>query len=144
MEIDMTLKKQIEYFGLTIGLGISLLSIDLVALAGSGKLSAEQVIEQIFRTDTPLPGSTVAKHQNVLKFRSGLLGWLGRYQGVRAEKGRYVILFERGSIPATVIFKEDGNPGGIGISECPATSVPIGQAPSEYRQFLSACPNLKR
>ncbi|NJR32411.1 MAG: hypothetical protein HC778_05745 [Chamaesiphon sp. CSU_1_12] len=113
-------------------------------MAGSGKLSAEQVIEQIFRSDTPLPGSTAAKHQNVLKFRSGLLGWLGRYQGVRVEKGLAIILFERGSIPAKVIFKEDGNPGGIGISECPATSVPIGQAPSEYRQFLSACPNLKR
>jgi hypothetical protein len=142
--INMTLKKQIEYFGLAIGFGISLLSIELVAMAGSGKLSAEQVIERIFRSDTPLPGSTAAKHQNVLKFRSELVGWLGSYQGVRAEKGRYVMLFERGSIPATVMFKEDGNPGGIGMSECPTTSVPIGQAPSEYRQFLSACPNLKR
>jgi hypothetical protein len=138
----MSLKRLIEYSRFALGLGIALLWIQPIALAESKRLSAEQVLEQVFRSDTPLPGSTEEKHQNLLRIRSEVLNWLGSYQGVRAENGRSVILFERGEIPVRVLFRENGDPDGINASECPTTSVPISQAPSEYRQLLSECPNL--
>lgn len=138
----MLLKKLMGYSRFAIVLGTSLLLIQPPALAESTKLSAEQVIEQIFRSNTPLPGSTEDGHQNLLSLRSKVLEWMGSYQGVRAENDRSVILFERGSIPVQVLFRENGEPNGINASECPTTSVPISQAPSEYRTALSECPNL--
>ncbi len=138
----MSLKKFVGYTRFAIGLGVVWLWMQPMVLAQSARLSAEQVLEQIFRTDTPLPGSTEAKHQNLLRIRSQIFEWLGSYQGVRAENGRSVILFERGSIPVRVIFRKNGEPDRIDASECPTTSVPIDQAPSEYRQALSECPRL--
>jgi hypothetical protein len=141
MEICMSLKKLIGYSRFVIGLGISVVLIQPV-FAESAKLSAEQVIEQVFRSDTPLPGSTEAQHQNLLKQRSIVLEWLGSYQGVRAEKGRSIILFKRGSLPIKVDFRRNGEPDALTASECPTTSVPISQAPTEYREELSKCQNL--
>lgn len=138
----MSLKKLVEFSQFAIGLGIVLLWIQPMAMAESVRLSAEQVLEQVFRSDTPLPGSTEARHQNLLRVRSQVLEWMGSYQGVRAENGRSVISFERGSIPVRVLFRENGEPDAINASECPTTSVPISQAPSEYRELLSECPNL--
>jgi hypothetical protein len=162
----MSLKRFVGYTRFAIGLGVVWLWMQPMVLAQSARLSAEQVLEQIFRTDTPLPGSTEAKHQNLpgglirwrphgklpgsteakhqnlLRIRSQVFEWLGSYQGVRAENGRSVILFERGSIPVRVIFRKNGEPDRIDASECPTTSVPIVQAPSEYRQALSECPRL--
>lgn len=137
----MSLKKLIGYSRVVIGLGTVLILIQ-PAFAESVKLSAEQVIEQIFRSDTPLSGSTKAGHQNLLKERTRVLGWLGSYQGVRAEKGRSIILFERGSLPVRVTFRKNGDPDTITASECPTTSVPISQAPSDIRKELSKCRDL--
>jgi hypothetical protein len=139
IEIDMLLRKLIRYSRLVIGLGPALLLIQ-PALAGSAQLSAEQTIEQIFRSDTPLPGTTEAKHQNLLKERTRVLGWLGSYQGVlRAEKGRSIIIFERGSLPVKVTFRKNGEPDTLTANECPTTLVPISQAPSDIRKELSKC-----
>jgi hypothetical protein len=142
MEICMSLKKLIGYSRFAIAVGTALVMVQPIAFAESVKLSAEQVLDQTFRSDTPLPGTTEAKHQNLLRVRAQVLGWMGSYQGVRAENGRSVILFERGSIPVKVIFRKNGEPDAINASECPTTSVPISQAPSEYRKLLSECPNL--
>jgi von Hippel-Lindau disease tumor supressor len=106
-------------------------------------LSAEGVIEQIFRSETPLPGATTEEHQNLMKLKASVLAWLGSYRGVRSEKGRSVILFERGSVPVKVHFKDNGEPEEISAEECPVTSVPMAQAPSQFRQALSECPDLK-
>lgn len=137
MEICMLPKKLIGYSA--IGLGISLLGIQPIAFAVPAKLTTEQTIEQIFRSDTPLPGTTAAKHQNLLKQRSIVLQWLGSYQGVRADKDRSIIFFERGSLPVRVTFRKNGEPDKLTASECPTTLVPISQAPSEYRKELSKC-----
>lgn len=138
----MSLKNLIGYSRFAIALGTALVLMQPIAFAKSVKLSAEQVIEQVFRSDTPFPGSTEAQHQNALKDRAKLQKWLGSYQGVRTEKDRLLIIFERGSLPAKVTFKENGEPDKLSAFPCLETSVPISQAPSEYREALSKCPNL--
>jgi hypothetical protein len=143
MEICMSLKKLIGCSRFVIGLGTALALIQSVALAEPVKLTAEQAIEQIFRSDTPLPGSTEAEHQNLIRERTRVLGWLGSYQGVRqARNGRSIIVFERGSLPVKVIFRKNGEPDALTANECPTTSIPISQAPSDWRKELSRCGDL--
>jgi von Hippel-Lindau disease tumor supressor len=109
----------------------------------SKTISATAAIDQLFRTDTPLAGATIEEHQNLMKAKAEVLQWLGSYRGVRQENDRSVINFERGSVPVKVVFGEDGNVLSITAGDCPTTSVPIGQAPSQYRKALAECPNLK-
>jgi hypothetical protein len=126
-----------------IGLGIGCLLVQPITLAESTKLSAEETINHIFTSDLPAPGATKEEHQNLMKDRASILEWLGSYQGVRKANDRSVIMFEKGSIPVKVQFEENGDPKEITANECPTTSVPIAQAPSEFRKELSECPNLK-
>jgi hypothetical protein len=120
-----------------------LLAFQATALATPAKLSPEAVIDQIFRSDSLLPGETQEERQNLIQAKSQVVRWLGTYQGVRPENGRSIILFERGWIPVTVQFKENGDPKSLSVSECPTTSVPIRQAPSVYQPtLLESCPNL--
>jgi len=121
----------------------ALFLIQPMAFAQSVKLTPEQAIEQTFRSDTPLPGTTKENHQNLMKIRSQVQEWLGSYQGVRAEKDRSIVLFERGSIPVEVNFRANGEPDTIGAT-CPTTSVPLSQAPREIQEAFSPCSNLKR
>ncbi|MGB5960934.1 MAG: hypothetical protein WBG73_09780 [Coleofasciculaceae cyanobacterium] len=125
-----------------VAVGSFLLLFQPIAFA-STKLSAEAVIDQIFRSEVPLPGGTAEQHQNMSKLKAVVVQWLGSYQGVRAENGRSVILFERGTVPVRVEFKPNGEPQSIVANECPVTSVPISQAPREYQKALTECPDLK-
>jgi hypothetical protein len=126
-----------------VGVGTIFILCQTMTLAASAQLSAEETIDKIFRSDVPLPGATAQEHENLMKVKAGVIQWLGSYRGVRQEKERSVILFERGSIAAVVEFKENGEPKSIAVNECPVTAVPISQAPKEYRETLSDCPNLK-
>jgi hypothetical protein len=137
-----TLNFQIDR-SVAVGLGTVFLLIQTMTLAASAQLSAEETIDHIFRSDVPLPGATAQEHQNLMRVKAQVIQWLGSYQGVRQENDRSVILFERGSLPVTVQFEENGDPKNITANECPTTSVPIAQAPREYRKALSDCPNLK-
>jgi hypothetical protein len=109
----------------------------------SKTISAEEAIERIFKSDSPLPGATKEEHKNLMKVRASVLEWLGSYQGVQKENDHSMIMFEKGSVPVKVLFAENGNPDNITADECPTTSVPISQAPREYRKALADCPNLK-
>ncbi|MGL6341719.1 MAG: hypothetical protein ACRC80_21565 [Waterburya sp.] len=111
----------------------------------SKKLSSEATINQIFRSDTPFPDLDVVtdKHQNLMEVKTKVVEWLGSYQNVSQENDRSVINFEQGSISVKVIFGEDGKAQSIIADQCPSTSMTIAQAPQEYRQALSACPDLK-
>jgi hypothetical protein len=126
-----------------VGVGIIFLLCQTMTLAVFAQLSAKETIDKIFRSDTPFPGATAQEHENLMKVKAGVIQWLGSYRGVRQEKGRSVILFERGSVPAIVEFEKNGEPKSIDINECPVTPVPISQAPKEFRETLSECPNLK-
>jgi hypothetical protein len=121
-----------------------LFSMPSIASAKPAKLSAEQVIDHTFRSDTPLPGSTPENHENLLKIRALVVSWLGNYQGVRAENGRSVIQFEQGSIPVTVNFRPNGEPDTVSGSECPTTSLRMSQAPREIQEAFPICGDLKR
>lgn len=126
-----------------VGLGTAwiLLQTPLSVLAED---KAEATLNQIFRSDTPLPGANAQEHQNRMMLKTSLTQWIGSYQGVREEKNHHLILFERGSIPVTVQFKENGEPKSVSVVGCPVTSAPISQAPLQYRKvLLSNCPNLK-
>lgn len=128
---------------IAVGLGINFLLVQPITLAGSTQLSPEETINRIFTSDSLLPGATKEEHENLIKVRKGVLEWLGSYQGVRKENDRSVIMFEKGSVPVKVQFEENGDPKNITANECPTTSVPISQAPREYKKSLSHCPNLK-
>jgi hypothetical protein len=126
-----------------VGAGTIFLLCQTMTLAAFAQLSAQETIDKIFRSDKPLPGATAQEHENLMKVKAGVIQWLGSYQGVRQEKERSIILFERGSVPAIVEFEENGEPKSLAVNECPVTEVPISQAPKEFRETLSECPNLK-
>lgn len=138
------MKKLIQSARFAIAFGAVLFLIQPQAFAESVKVTAEQMIEQTFRSDTPLPGSTQESHQNLMKIRSQVTGWLGNYQGVRREKDLSILVFERGTLPIKVSFIEDGKKASVAV-RCPTTSVPLSQAPREFQEeFAPICPNLKR
>lgn len=133
---------QITY-SIALAIGLNCLPVQPITLAGSTKLSAEETINRIFTSDSLLPGATKEEHENLIEVRKGILEWLGSYQGVRKENDLSVIMFEKGSVPVKVQFEENGDPENIIANQCPTISVPISQAPSEYRKALADCPNLK-
>jgi hypothetical protein len=113
-------------------------------LSVSAQNKAEATLNQIFRSDVPFPGTNAQEQQNLMMLKTSVTQWMGSYQGVREEKDRYLILFERGSIPVTIQFRENGNPKSVSVVGCPVTSAPVSQAPLQYRKvLLSNCPNLK-
>jgi hypothetical protein len=107
------------------------------------KMTTEAVIDQVFRSSALLPGEKPEGRQELEKIKAGAIQWLGNYQGVRSEKGRSIIVFERGTVPVEVQFRANGEPDSIG-TQCPVTSVPLSQAPKEFQEALSECSNLKR
>lgn len=124
-------------------LGIACLLVPMTALAASAQLSVEETLNHFFWSDAPMPGANLEGQENRLQLRATVTQWLGDYQGVRAEDEYYSVLFERGSVPVTVQFRENGDPDSITVVDCPVTSVPISQAPAEYRNILSSdCPDL--
>ncbi len=140
----MSLKKLIGYGRFAIAFGTALFLIQPPSLAQSVKLTAEQMIEQTFRSDTPLPGSTIKSHQNLMKQKSLAIQWLGRYQEVRRENNVSIIVFERGTIPIEISFTKDGKQASA-AAYCPTTTVPLSQAPREVQEtFGPMCPKLKR
>jgi hypothetical protein len=100
----MPLKELIGYARFAVALGTALFLIQPLSFAQSVKLTAEQMIEQTFRSDTPLPGSTPESHQEAMKLRSLAVKWLGNYQEVRREKDLSVIVFEQGKLPIEIKF----------------------------------------
>jgi hypothetical protein len=121
----------------------SVLCVPAISLAAP-KLSPEAVIDQFFRSDVPLPGSDPKYDQVRKTFKVGVTQWLGNYQGVQKENDRYLIEFEHGQVPVTVVFKQNGDPDKVNVVGCPITSVPISQAPSDWHKSLLAnCSKLK-
>ena len=112
------------------------------ALALPEELTEQEVIDQVFLTDTPLPGADSEEHEELLAIRDGAVAWLGSYQGVRTEADYLVIEFENGEVPVTVAFEDDGEPNAIG-AQCPVTAVPLSQAPAEFQAALAECPDLE-
>jgi hypothetical protein len=103
----------------------------------------EAIVDQIFLSDAPLPGANTEEQQNRIKIKTEAIQWLGRYQGVQKDGDHYLVLFEQGSVPITMEFRENGDPDAINVVACPVTEVPIAQAPSEYREtLLTECPDL--
>lgn len=127
-------------------LGIACLLIPVVsvaAIAASVQISAEETLNLFFLSDDPIPGATAQEHENRLLLRETVTQWLGSYEGVQPEAEHYRVLFEQGSIPVSVQFRKDGDPASITVVDCPVTSIPISQAPTQYREVLSTdCPNL--
>ena len=111
------------------------------ALASLEQLTEQEVIEQMFLTDIPLPGADSDSHEELLAIRDGAVAWLGNYQGVRTEADYLVIEFENGEVPVTIAFKESGELEAIG-TQCPVTAVPLSQAPEDFQAALAACPDL--
>ncbi|MEO0351547.1 MAG: hypothetical protein AAF282_16020 [Cyanobacteria bacterium P01_A01_bin.15] len=112
------------------------------ALASPEALTEQEVIDQVFLTDTPLPGADRDAHEELLAIRDDAVAWLGNYQGVRTEADYLVIEFENGEVPVTVAFKDDGELDVIG-TQCPITAVPLSQAPAEFQAALAVCPDLE-
>jgi hypothetical protein len=103
----------------------------------------ESTIEQIFLSDNPLPGASAEGQQNRIQFKTVLTQWMGSYQSVQSDGDQYWVLFDQGSLPITMAFRENGDPDAITVVGCPVTAVPISQAPSDYRELLSTeCPDL--
>jgi hypothetical protein len=126
-----------------IALVTAILLAPAIAFATSAKPTAEEVIEQVFLSDTRFPGTSDKDYENLMRVKTGVLQWLGSYQSVRKDNNRSVILFERGSVPVTVKFAKNGQPKSV-AANCPITSVPLSQAPSEFRKPLAkSCPNLQ-
>ncbi|MBE9102607.1 hypothetical protein [Vacuolonema iberomarrocanum] len=124
-------------------LGISILLIPIMTPVASANPSVEATLNQFFRSDVPFPGATAQEQETRLLLRETMLQWLGDYLGARPEADHFLILFEQGSIPVDVQFDENGEPDTLTVVDCPMTSVPISQAPAEYRESLSSdCPNL--
>ena len=127
-------------------LGIACLLIPLVsvaAIAASAQISAEETLNRFFLSDEPIPGASAQEHESRLMLRETVTQWLGSYEGVQPEAEHYRVLFEQGSIPVSVQFRKDGDPASITVVDCPVTSTPISQAPTQYREVLSTdCPNL--
>ncbi|MEO1590495.1 MAG: hypothetical protein AAFU71_04285 [Cyanobacteria bacterium J06632_22] len=111
------------------------------AFASTEDLTEQAMIEQLFLTDTPLPGATPEKHAELLTIRDGAVAWLGNYQGVRTEGDYLVIEFEHGEVPVTIVLEENGESGAIG-AQCPITDVPLSQAPEDFQMALAECPDL--
>lgn len=126
--------------------GMALVVVPLMsvaAMASSVQLSAEKTLDHFFLSDEPIPGASAQEHEGRLVLRETVTRWLGNYKGVQTEDEHYRVLFEQGSIPVTVQFREDGNPDSITVVDCPVTSIPISQAPPQYREVLSSdCPDL--
>ena len=127
-------------------LGIACLLIPVVsvaAIAASVQISAEETLNLFFLSDEPIPGASTQEHEDRLVLRETVTQWLGDYEGVQPEAEHYRVLFEQGSIPVSVQFRRDGDPASITVVDCPVTSIPISQAPTQYREVLSTdCPNL--
>jgi len=127
-------------WGMT-ALALTTLLLQPHALASPDTLTEQEVIDQVFLTDTPLPGADPEEHEELLEIRDGAIAWLGDYQGVRTESDYLVIEFENGEVPVTISFKDNGEAGAIG-AQCPITDVPLSQAPEDFQTALAACPDL--
>ena len=81
------------------------------------------------------------KYQPLL---ASLKQWMGKYQKIQPEGTNYLAIFDRGSVPVTVKFKDNGSIDNYGMG-CPIVikSLSLSQAPPELQKLLSKCPNLK-
>jgi len=134
--------RPVYLWGMT-AIALTTLLLQPHALASSDSLTEQEVIDQIFLTDTPLPGAEPENHQELIELRDGAIAWLGNYERVRTEVDYLVIEFENGEIPVSVSFKSSGEPEGI-AAQCPVTSVPLSQAPVDFQAALAECPDLAR
>jgi hypothetical protein len=70
--------------------------------------------------------------------------WLGNYQKIQSEGSNYLAIFDRGSVPISVQFRNDGSIESYGMG-CPIVtkSLSVSQAHPNLKKLLSKCPNLK-
>ena len=136
----LTRSRLTKYWGIA-SISLTTLLLQPYAMASPGDLTEQDVIVQVFLTDTPLPGADAEEHEALIEIRDGAVAWLGDYQGVRSETDYLIIEFENGEVPVTVAFKDNGELEAIGTS-CPVTEVPLSQAPEEFQAALAECPDL--
>jgi hypothetical protein len=144
----MSLIKKLTLSSAIAGLLLPMLPWVVIAQDSVQSVSAEAdptelTLEQIFRSDAPLPGANAEEQETRMEIKKVLTQWMGSYQSVQKDGDRYLVLFEQGSLPVTMEFRENGDPDAFNVVGCPVTAVPISQAPSEYRELLSTeCPDL--
>lgn len=141
MQRDLLTARPVWFEGMT-AIALTTLLLQPHALALPNELTEQEVIDQVFLTDTPLPGADRDEHEELLAIRDGVVAWLGNYQGVRPEADYLVIEFENGEVPVTVAFKDNGELDAIG-TQCPVTAVPLSRAPEEFQTALAECPDLE-
>ena len=111
--------------------------IPTVAIAKPQQVDAKAALDRSMRSNLGSNG----KYQPLL---ASLKQWMGKYQKIQPEGSNYSAIFDRGSVPVTVRFKENGSIKNYGMG-CPIVnkSLSLSQAPSELQKLLSKCPNLK-
>ena len=111
--------------------------IPTVAIAKPQQVDAKAALDRSMRSNLGSNG----KYQPLL---ASLKQWMGKYQKIQPEGSNYSAIFDRGSVPVTVRFKENGSIENYGMG-CPIVnkSLSLSQSPSELQKLLSKCPNLK-
>lgn len=100
------------------------------------QVAAQAAVDRSFRNNI---GSNGKPNQLFVSLKQ----WLGNYQKVKQQDEiTYIGIFDRGSMPFEVNFKPDGSIENYGV-RCPATKIPLSQAPQDLQKIFSNCPNLK-
>jgi hypothetical protein len=111
-----------------------LVMMPAMVLKASAQMAPEVAIDHIFRYESSSPGP---RGQGELAM--SLKKWLGAYQRLLKDGDNYTAVFDRASLPLTVESKENGDFKGFGIGCKSTSSLPMSEAPEEFRKLLLKC-----
>ena len=115
----------------------SSMAMPTVAIANPQQVDAKAALDRSMRSNLGSNG----KYQPLL---ASLKQWMGDYQKIQPEGSNYSAIFDRGSVPVSVKFKENGSIESYGM-RCPIVtkSLALSKAPRDLPELLSKYPNLK-
>ncbi len=111
-----------------------LVMMPAMVLKVSAQMAPEVSIDRIFRYESSSSG---AAGQG--EFAMSLKKWLGAYQRLLKDGDNYTAVFDRASLPLTVELKDNGDFKGFGIGCGATSSLPMSEAPEEFRKLLLKC-----
>jgi hypothetical protein len=119
--------------------GTLLLVIPSMELPATAQPSPLITLDRIFRYNSSPPGSSTQERTLLVSLKQ----WLGAYQRVLGEGNNYTAIFDRGSLPLAVEFKDTGDLKNLVVG-CPITkALSVSEAPIEIQKLMSKCTRLK-
>jgi hypothetical protein len=119
--------------------GTLLLVIPPMGLTAVAQPSPLTTLDRIFRYNSSPPGNNIQDRNLLLSLKQ----WLGAYQRVLGEGNNYTAIFDRGSLPLAVEFKDTGDLKTLVVG-CPITkALSVSEAPIEIQKLTSRCTRSK-